>query len=114
MAVTVVVRRHHITAVQNCWLPPSFVSLSSGPWSEVHGTFSNKNLCSTSWEQPRVIAIGVCFGTLLEESWPTTQKSFSCLVLVLLDKSLAPDEKIAHKLYIYMYLYNYVYYTFFR
>lgn len=64
-----------ITAVQNCWLPPSFVSLSSGgrkapsgPWSEGHGTFSNKNLPSTSWEQPRVIAIGVCCGNLLEKA----------------------------------------------
>lgn len=52
--------------------------------SKVHCVYSNRDLASTSWWQPRAIAIGYMFWDPWR-AWPITQKkNFSCLVLIVL------------------------------
>lgn len=52
--------------------------------SKVHCVYSNRDLASTSWWQPRAIAVGYMFWDSWR-AWPITQKkNFSCLVLIVL------------------------------
>jgi hypothetical protein len=84
-----------------------------GPVSKMHYIFNNRDLSSSSWGQPKVMAVACIFWESLGQPWTTTQKrghlipvvrGFSRWALALRGSIVNSDEKNPFKLHMFVYI----------